>query len=149
MQLLGNKKSFSIGLERDEFAYQLAVYIEGRDILQFNKNGVTYNYRWNNCEDIIQWIHENLQYILSNDDFPIEIPGDSAANKCANVYMMDFDDIQKYERLQEWIFRHSWFSARAGSYLADIYFTRSGNKIEISWTNRNTFKEDGIVIIIP
>ena len=59
------------------------------------------------------------------------------------------DDIEKYEVLQDWMFRHSWFSARAGSYLADIYFVKKGNMIEISWNNINTFREDGISFIFP
>ena len=47
------------------------------------------------------------------------------------------------------MFKHSWFSARAGSYLADVYFARKGSMIEISWDNTNTFKEDGIKFVFP
>ena len=60
---------------------------------------------------------------------------------------MDLDDIEQYEKLQDWMFRHSWFSARAGSFLADVYFRKVKDKIEISWDNRDTFKEEGIVYI--
>lgn len=149
MQLIGDKNSFGIGVGKDISAYQLSVYIQGNDILQFEKGGVIYTYRWKECQDIIEWIYENMMYILSDDKFPLSISADSAAEKCEISYKLDFDDIEQYEILQEWMFRHSWFSARAGSYLADVYFVRNDNMIEISWDNTNTFEEDGIKFVFP
>ena len=149
MQLIGDKNSFGIGVGKDISAYQLSVYIQGNDILQFEKGGVIYTYRWKECQDIIEWIYENMMYILSDDNFPLSISADSAAEKCEISYKLDFDDIEQYEILQEWMFRHSWFSARAGSYLADVYFVRNDNMIEISWDNTNTFEEDGIKFVFP
>lgn len=149
MQLIGDKNSFGIGVGKDISAYQLSVYIQGNDILQFEKGGEIYTYRWKECQDIIEWIYENMMYILSDDKFPLSISADSAAEKCEISYKLDFDDIEQYEILQEWMFRHSWFSARAGSYLADVYFVRNNNMIEISWDNTNTFKEDGIKFVFP
>lgn len=149
MKLIGNKNSFGIELGKDMSAYQLSVYVQGNDILQFEKGGVVYTYRWRECQDIIEWIHENMKYILSDDKFPLSISADSSAEKCEISYKSDLDDIEQYEILQEWMFRHSWFSARAGSYLADIYFVRNDNMIEISWDNANTFKEDGIKFVFP
>lgn len=86
-------------------------------------------------------------FILQDDEFPLEVSGDSAAELCELSYKMDLDDIEQYEKLQDWMFRHSWFSARAGSFLADVYFRKVKDKIEISWDNRDTFKEEGIVYI--
>ena len=149
MKLIGNKNSFGIELGKDMSAYQLSVYVQGNDILKKEKGGVVYTYRWRECQDIIEWIHENMKYILSDDKFPLSISADSSAEKCEISYKSDLDDIEQYEILQEWMFRHSWFSARAGSYLADIYFVRNDNMIEISWDNTNTFKEDGIKFVFP
>lgn len=36
-----------------------------------------------------------------------------------------------------------------GSYLADVYFVKNDNMVEISWDNTNTFKEDGIRFVFP
>ena len=149
MKLIGNKDLFGVELGKAALAYQLAVYVQGNDILQFKKEGVIYAYKWRNCQDIIEWIHENMKYILNDDEFPLLISADSAAEKCEICYNSDLDDIEKYDVLQDWMFRHSWFSARAGSYLADIYFVKKGNMIEISWNNINTFREDGISFIFP
>ena len=149
MKLIGNKNSFGIELGKDMSAYQLSVYVQGNDIKKKKKGGVVYTYRWRECQDIIEWIHENMKYILSDDKFPLSISADSSAEKCEISYKSDLDDIEQYEILQEWMFRHSWFSDRAGSYLADIYFVRNDNMIEISWDNTNTFKEDGIKFVFP
>jgi len=149
MQLIGTRDSFGIELRKDVGAYQLSVYVQGKDILQFEKEGVIYTYRWRECQDIIEWIQENIKYVLCDDEFPLSVSADSLAERCEMSYALNFNDIEQYEILQEWMFRHSWFSARAGSYLADIFFAKSGNMIEISWDNTNTFKEDGIRFVFP
>lgn len=149
MFLSGDKKIFAIEFNKDKDACQLSLYIEGKDILRFKLDGIIYAYRWRDFNDIREWFQENLKYILEDDTFPLEVSGDSAAELCESSYKMDFDDIEKYEMLQDWMFRHSWFSAREGSFLADVYFRKVKGTIEISWDNRETFKEDGIVYIFP
>ena len=44
-----------------------------------------------------------------------------------------------FEKIQDWGFQHSWFSARVGSCLADVYFRKVENDIEISWDNYDLF----------
>ena len=73
MKLIGNKDLFGVELGKAALAYQLAVYVQGNDILQFKKEGVIYAYKWRNCQDIIEWIHENMKYILNDDEFPLVI----------------------------------------------------------------------------
>lgn len=149
MNLLGNKNVFAIELSKDIAAYQMSLYVNGKDILQFKVNGTTYSYRWKDFNDMKEWFQENLKFILQDDEFPLAVSGDSAAELCELSYKMDLDDIEQYEKLQDWMFRHSWFSAREGSFLADVYFRKVKEKIEISWDNRDTFKEEGIVYIYP
>ena len=147
--MIGSKATFGIDLEKDAFAYQLSVYVHGNDILQFEKEGIIYTYRWKECQDIIEWIQKNMKHILRDDKFPLSISAGSAAENCKLSYDLNINDIQQYEILQDWMFRHSWFSARAGSYLADIYFVKKGNMIELSWDNTSTFQKDVIRFIFP
>lgn len=149
MKIIGDKNSFGFAIGKDKLAYQLSMYVQGNDILQFEKGGVIYPYRWNDCQDIVEWIHENMIYIMHEDKFPLSISANSAAEKCELSYEADWENTEQYEILQEWMFKHSWFSARSGSYLADVYFARKGSMIEISWDNTNTFKEDGIKFVFP
>lgn len=149
MTIIGDKSSFAIGLGKDIYAYQLSVFVQGNDILQIEKDGVICPYRWRECQDIIEWIQENMKYIMSDDKFPFPITAPSAAEKNEICLQLDWDEIEKYEILQDWTFRHCWFSARASSYLANIFFVRNDNTIEISWDNTNTFERVGIRCIFP
>lgn len=65
MNLLGNKKVFAIELSKDIAAYQMSLYINGKDILQFKANGTIYSYRWRDFNDIKEWFQENLMFILT------------------------------------------------------------------------------------
>lgn len=149
MNLIGNKDTFAVGLDKGTTSYQLSLYVKGNDILKYMKDGILYDYRWVDCQDIIDWFQENINNILYDDQFPLSIIANSAAEKCALSYKLDFDEIEKYEELQDWMFRHSWFSARAGSYLADVFFVKQGNIVEVSWDNTETFSEDGIKFVFP
>ena len=151
MNLLGNKEIFGIQIEKDDYAYQMSLYVNGQDILQFEMEGVCYPYRWRNFKDIIEWIQKNLKSIISEDECPLVLPGDSAVEIWKSVYKMEPEvvDMDQFEILQDWMFRHSWFSARAGSYVAEIFFRKKGDNVEISWDNSNTFKDDGVKFVFP
>lgn len=56
-----------------------------------------------------------------------------SSSKFDSDYDAEFDSW--YEKRQDWMFQHSWYSSRAGGYLADVYFLRVKDKIEISWDN--------------
>lgn len=54
------------------------------------------------------------------------------------------------EKKQDWEFRHSWYSARSGSFLARVYFRHvSGNQIEISWDNSSIYSKDTVLFDYP
>lgn len=73
----------------------------------------------------------------------METQGDSAEGLSRVIYESALND-EIYEVIQDWIFRHSWFSAREGSYLADIFFRRVKNKIEVSWNMEICTSNTGI-----
>lgn len=149
MFLIGEKKKFAVEVGKDEYAYQMSLYIEGKDILQFEIQGKVYPHRWRSLGDIMEWIQENLKYILGEDDFPLPIVGDSAAQLCNCVDEWDFEDCESCELVADWTFRHTWFSAREGAFLADVYFRKVNDNVEVSWDNTNTFKEEGVRFIYP
>lgn len=148
--LIGEKRNFAIEIGKDECAYQMSLYIEGKDILQFEIQGKIYPHRWRSLGDIMEWIQENLKYILGEDDFPlVTIIGDSAAQLCDNADKWNVDDCEACELVNDWMFRHSWFSAREGAFLADVFFRKVNDSVEISWDNTNTFKSEGVRFIYP
>lgn len=149
MYLLGDKKIFAMELSKDTFACQLRLYIDGKDILQFRIQGNVYPHRWRNFNAIQEWFQNNLGYILQDDELPLEASeGKSAVDLCEPLPKFTYD-MDLYEKVQSWMFRHSWFTARDAAFLADVYFRRVKDKIEISWDNRETFKEEGAEYIYP
>lgn len=150
MQLIGNKCTFALELSRDEDAYQLSLYIQNKDILMYEYKGSNWPFRWHDIVDIVEWFERNMPFILKNDSFPVkEIPGETAAELYKMSHDMLFEQIEEVEEIAAWTFRHTWFSARAGAFLADVYFRCVGNKIEISWDNTETFNRDGVKFLYP
>lgn len=148
MSLIGDKKFFAIEVTKDEYAYQLSLYIEGRNILQFAIKGVVYPHRWSDFDDIVEWFEDNMRYILNEEPLSIMTSGSSITERYENCYKSELK-VSEAEMLCDWSFRHSWFSAREGAYLADVIFQNVNGKIEISWDNTELFKEEGVSYLFP
>lgn len=128
-------------------------------------NGISVcKYRFNNSEyslildirEIAEWFDQYLNSIISETEFPLPISADTSIefmNKSSSYDVEDFDKwesfVDWYEKRNEWCFAHSWFSARSGAALADVFFRRVGGDIEVEWDNRILFKESGIEYINP
>lgn len=150
VKIFGEKEKFAIGYEIEDFKEaKMNVYVNNKPICTFIKNGVIHELKWS-LDDIVEWLETNIEYILHEEGFPLPVEGNSAIeiyNKSCGFESDDeaFDDW--HEKRQEWSFRHSWYSSRAGSYLAEIYFRRIGESIEISWDNDCLY--DNIEFINP
>lgn len=167
VKVFGNKDDFSIevGIWVDEEANKdiyntLKMYINGKNILKYERYDKTMTYLWDTFEGIYEWFLQNLEFIVKEDVFPFEIEGNSAAEKCFNFlqYNEIFSDsietdelTENYEKLlvlyQDWKFKHSWFTSRRGSILANVFFRRIKNKIEISWNNYYLFEREKVKFI--
>ncbi|AOT68319.1 hypothetical protein [Geosporobacter ferrireducens] len=125
--------------------------IEGKNICQYKIGNDTVDYKWNLLY-IVEWMCENLHHILGYDPFPLPIQGESTLEliKNADEFETDEDDEMYlwYQAKSSWIFRHSWFQNRGGSFLSSAYFRRINDRIEISWNN-DFYKEKGIMFIYP
>ncbi len=137
----GNKEDFSIEVgiwideENEKEVYNtLKMYVDGKNILKYKRYNKTMTYLWYTFEGILEWFIQNLEYIVQEDKFPFEIEGNSAAEKCfnflqSNEFLKDNietdREIENYENLfdiyQGWRFKHSWFTSRRGSILADVF----------------------------
>lgn len=148
MYLFGTKEVFAIEIIREKELYEMSLYVEDKNILEFSYKNMQCTYRWYMISNIVDWFDKNLLYIINNDEFPFETVGNSAAEFCKNYFEENIDelayDIDKFEMFQNWTFRHSWFSERAGAYLPEIYFRKQNNDIEVSWDNSKIFKDEDI-----
>lgn len=151
MKLFGNVSNFAMAYKIYSINdIYLEVYVDNRPICKFIRNNKLYDFIWD-IREIIGWIDENFYNILSEEEFPLPVIGETGV--CLYENSGEFDSLDDnefdswYEIRYDWVCRHSWFSSRKGGYLADIYFRKVGNKIELSWDNRNLF--DNVRFINP
>lgn len=117
---------------------ELLMYVKGKNILEFSRNNKVYTTRWN-IDDIVLWLR-NFIDTLKDDPFPIDCEGEFAAMKDDIAREFDSDDDtfdEYYQKLYEWCLKHKWHVASNGAILADIYFQKTNDMMEISWDNRN------------
>ena len=140
-KLIGNKDYFGISYAflDDEKDTEIEMYVKGSNILEFKNQGAIRTTRWN-LEELAMWLRNFIDN-LREDPYPVEVEGRYAAEKDDNARDFeteDEDEMDKYyDNLQEWYFRHNWHTSSSGAILADVYFQLVGDKVEISWDNRN------------
>jgi hypothetical protein len=145
MKLIGDKNKFAIAYEAksnsDESIFDL--YIENKPVCVYIKNNEVCNFIWN-IGDIVEWFELNLCHIIYEDKFPLPVFANTSVEFYEKSDNFDSEDDEEfaewYEKRQDWYFRHSWYSGRAGGFLAEVYFRRVGNMIEISWNNSDLYE---------
>ncbi len=163
MKIFGNKNTFAIqyefinnpfnenSLSRETWG-RFALFISGKDVCHFSRNNVAGDFQWNLIY-IVEWFSENLKYILNDKQFPLPVEGQHSLELINNCLLFDSDDDDEFDewfdKKQDWEFKHSWFSSRAGSFLPDVFFRRVNDEIEISWNNELTYSLEGISITHP
>jgi len=128
------------------------LFVHGIDVLRYKRVDSVTAYQWNLIY-ITEWFSENLKYILSNEPFPLPVEGQDSLELLDHCLLFESDNDDEFDAWfdtkQEWEFRHSWFSNRAGSFLPDVFFRRVNGEIEIAWNNESTYSSEGISFINP
>ncbi len=146
-QLIGDKHVFAIEYSfcSDSHDTEIAMYVNGNNILAFERNGISLTTRWD-LDELAIWLRKFIDE-MSDDPYPVDCEGRYAAQKddAAREFDSDDDEVFEayYQKLYDWNLKHRWHSASSGAILADVYFQQVGDSIEISWDNRNP--EDGVV----
>lgn len=146
--LIGDKQNFGIEYaflgENDSHETEISMYVEGKNILAFDRNGEHLTTRWN-LDELAEWLRKFIDG-MSDDPYPVECDGQFAAQKDDNARDFDSDDEAileaYYEKLYNWNLRHRWHPASSGAILADVYFQLVDNNVEVSWNNEGA--EDGV-----
>ena len=146
-KLIGDKNQFAIEYSffDDSHDTEIAMYIDGSNILEFIRNGNQYTTRWD-FDELVFWLRKLIDNMVE-DPYPVECDGEYAAQKDDDAREFDSDDEDEfetyYQRLEDWNLRHRWHTESSGAILADVYFQLVGENVEISWDNR--MPEDGVV----
>lgn len=145
-KIIGNKDYFGIAYAflDDKKDTEIEMYVNGSNILEFKNQGAIRTTRWN-LDELASWLRDFIDN-LKEDPYPVVVKGRYAAEKDDNARDFDTDDFDEwdkyYEKLWNWCYIHRWHHASSGAILADVFFQLIGNKIEISWDNRNV--DDGV-----
>ncbi|WP_238533456.1 hypothetical protein [Paenibacillus terrae] len=127
-------------------------FVYGRDVCQYKREDIVTPFQWNLIY-IVEWFSENLKHILSDEAFPLPVEGQNSLEIIDNCLLFESDNDDEFDEWfdtkQEWEFKHSWFSNRAGSFLPDVFFRRVIGKIEIAWNNESMYSSEGISFINP
>lgn len=122
---------------RNEHDTEIGLYIKGRNILEFERNGKMLTTRWN-LDDLVEWLRNFLDN-MKEDPYPVECDGKYAACKDIEARNFDSDDQEifdaYYDRLEKWSNAHCWYMTANGAIIADLYFQLVGEQVEISWNN--------------
>lgn len=128
------------------------LFVHGIDVLRYKRVDSVTAYQWNLIY-ITEWFSENLKCILSNEPFPLPVEGQDSLELLDHCLLFESDNDDEFDAWfdtkQEWEFKHSWFSNRAGSFLPDVFFRRVNGEIEIAWNNESTYSSEGISFINP
>ncbi len=129
--------AFEVGEKDAHGQHTFRLFVQGVDILEGVFQGRVESYCWN-TDEIVAWLAEHLWQLMEEDTYPVPVTGETAAELYANSFSFDGTDDEEdrwYTQVQDWLWRHSWVEASAGSYLATVFFRRVGDRMEISWDN--------------
>ena len=122
---------------RDSHETEISMYIEGRNILEFELDGRKHTACWN-FDELVLWLRHFLEH-MGEDPYPVNCCSRYAAARDTEARDFDSDDEAVfdawYDRLDEWNLRHRWHPASDGAILSDLYFELRGDQVEISWNN--------------
>ena len=123
---------------------EIAMIVDGNNILGFKRDGKDFTTRWN-LDELAFWLRDFLNN-MKEDPYPVEAVGEYASEKDISARDFDSEDDEElaayYDKLYEWNLCHRWHPASSGAILADVYYQLVGEYVEISWNNEDP--EDGV-----
>ena len=122
----------------DLYSTEISMIVNGDNILSFSRDGEHRTTRWD-LDELAEWLRDFIDH-MQDDPYPVDVKGGYAALMDWNARDFESEDQevfdQYYDRLNEWVWRHTWHHARAGAILSDVFFRLVGDQVEISWDNR-------------
>ena len=149
--IIGNKDEFGFEIKKiseENHISELKMFVKGQNICAWKKEEENRfkSVRWN-LDDLIVYLNETLSMLKTDDQFPFDVDGECAAEMDNNSreYEVNSDELmdEYYDKLNDWSYKHSWHHAAAGAILADVFFRRVKEGIEVSWWSDQT--DEGII----
>lgn len=119
---------------------EIRLFLSGADIMGFSRHGEHVQPAWD-FDDLVAWL-DDFARDAHEEPFPIpNVPGSCLTELDDNARDFDTDDQDEfdryYDKLNDWVWNHSWFHERAGAIIPYVLFRILGGNVEISWDNRD------------
>lgn len=154
--VIGNKESFAIEFELFDKDFGEFKFILGeKEITSFEQDGDLRNFK-GRLTELVEWLKDSLDTIFdpTPTSSPLPLYGRNMSEKEAYKNSVDFifhdenEELVVLENYAEWMFNHSWLSARSGGFLSNLIFCSLDNEwLEISWDNENLYFDSGVKFI--
>lgn len=153
MLIIGLKEKFAIEYEEirakeiqkpsDESKFNM--WVNGSQLCSFSFNNWILSCFYGNISLIRNWFEKNLNIILMEKKFPLDIEAEFSIDFINKYYSFNNSDNiciyeKEFEKVQAWLWSHNWYNCRDGSFIPNVYFRRVENKIEIEWNNTKSFE---------
>lgn len=155
MEWFGDRETFAIAYELKDNPFSefgrndptwgvFQMWVDNKSVCTFSIDGKLREYEWD-LNYIVEWLQQNKHNVFNETQFPLPVEGKTSIEFYKKSGEFD-SDVDKefdlwFEKRQDWYFRHSWYSNNGGSILADVFFRKVGDKIEISWDNSELYDE--------
>ena len=141
--LIGNKNEFAIDIQKvsdENHTSKLKVYVNGKNICQWtDKETEKKETVWWNLDELISYLYSTIDFFEEDRPFPIAVEGECASELENNARDFESDNEEEvddyYDKLNDWVYEHTWNHAHAGAVVPDVTFRNVDGKIEISWWN--------------
>ncbi|MFT4008231.1 MAG: hypothetical protein QM683_22410, partial [Lacrimispora sp.] len=111
---LQNNPYGEIGILKESWGV-FRLWIDGINICKFKQENEEKDYEWNLIY-LVEWLSENLEYIIGYDPFPLPVCGNNVSEliQKSDKFESGEDDEMYlwYEARSRWIHRHDWLCNR-------------------------------------
>jgi hypothetical protein len=142
--IIGNKDKFGFELSKvsdSDHTCKLKLFVDSKNICEWkDSNGKVHKEIWWNLDELINYLHDTVDFIYDDDPFPVDdIAGECASELDNNARDFESENDEEmedyYDSLDDWTYNHSWYHARSGAVVPDVMFRKINNRIEVSWWN--------------
>ena len=139
--IIGDKKELAfdiVKISEADHVCMLKVFVRGENICEWKEidSSEKYTVCWN-IDELISYLYETTDFLYEDDPFPVIIDGECASELENNARDFESDDEKEmeayYDKLNDWVYKHSWNHARYGAVVPDVLFRKVDGNMEISW----------------
>lgn len=150
--IVGDAERFAFEFNIQEDGYgEFDLIINDKRITRFSQNETIYPFKGSIIE-LAEWFEESKSMFFDTTPppFPLPIKGNTIAEKdrfyraADFIFTLEDEEFDALENIADWLFKHSWQSARGGGFLLPAnFYSEDGKWLEISWDAKDTYSQYG------